>query len=160
VHTAPTQICAETWHALARIGGFDIAVALDELGEIGPAPRLTRLPWALAVAPGVTVWRDALLPVVVPHLALGLDMWRQTPDSRALIVGGPEPWCLMVDSLIGARTLRAAQAAPPRAPSALRDIARGWAQVADERRTVWAVLDPALLRERVARVIAEELGAA
>jgi chemotaxis signal transduction protein len=97
------------WHALVRIGDEELALALDAVREIALPPRVTRMPGAPPCVIGLAAWRERLLPVCAPHDLLGLKPLRQSAETRALVLGDRDTFCVLVDAVLGVQRLSALQ---------------------------------------------------
>jgi chemotaxis signal transduction protein len=75
-------------HVVVELGGLRLAVPVQSVGTLMPAPAMQKLPNMATGLLGVFAWGARQVPVVRMHQALGLQ--QPAPDSP------PEPWLLLV----------------------------------------------------------------
>jgi twitching motility protein PilI len=87
-----------------RLGSWNLLLSMDDVAEIVPIPRITRIPGVATWLLGIANLRGTILSVVDLQEFLGGEPSTPTPNSRLVIVrAGEWEYGLLIHEVIGMR---------------------------------------------------------
>ncbi|MEZ5584217.1 MAG: chemotaxis protein CheW [Candidatus Competibacteraceae bacterium] len=87
-----------------RLGSWNLLLSMDDVAEIVPIPRITRVPGVATWLLGIANLRGTILSVVDLQEFLGGEPSTPTPNSRLVVVhAGEWEYGLLIHEVIGMR---------------------------------------------------------